>query len=1601
MEFEKILKSNNIIRITGFLNQLKCKSVMKIFSKIVFIFLLIALSFETYAQRKVERLGRGVVAVNKGGGTVYISWRLLASDPEDISFNLYRIIGSGSAVKVNASPITLTTDFTDNSASTSETNTYFVRPVINTMEQENSGSFTLPAGSVANNYITLTLKPLAHYSVNHVYVGDLNGDGEYDYVVKRFPDDPANDVMIEAYLNSGTFLWRIDLGPNVEQGASSHNPFVLVHDFDCDGKAEVLVRTGEGAVFADGSKITDMNGDGITDYRTLPPVSLGYMVLGDNCPEYISMVDGLTGKEITRTDNIDRGPKANWTALWGDNYGHRMNMNHVGVAYLDGIHPSIISSRGEGSIMDIEAYDYSNKTITSRWTWSARTNTALPAGKTWRQFHDDWVAAGAKTSGIPSGYHWADFHNIRVVDLDGDGKDEISWGVNAMDDNGKPLYFAQNDVGHGDRFVIADIDPDRPGLETYAIQQVNSVLAVLYDAKTNERIKTWSTANPYDVSRGDVGDIDPQHKGMELWSYAHSGLLNCKGEQIAPAFPHPALSIWWDGDLQRENLDAAGKEGYNPIINKWDYNSNSEGRLFSLYNEGGAYSTQCPYSGRVPLYADIMGDWREEVVLTSSDSTELRIFSTSTPASRRLYCLMQNPEYRNCINLKAYLPSNEVDYYLGEGMSNPPLPPTITMKSQWKGGLSGNIWDINTTANWISNDVSSKYNDGDSIMFDINGTGNTSIKLSGTLAPAYVVVNSPVDYIFGGTGKITGSTKLIKSGKGALTIATNCDYSGVTKVDEGACYVDSTISNSPVSVNWHAIVGGKGKIVQQVTLTRGAIIAPGTTSSVGSLTFLSNLILPGENTCMFDITDDSTGLTKPGDKIVVTGNLIISDTTFFKIYKINGSVKSGFYPLISYTGTFTGSLKKISVSGLFGQKTVLKDSIHTIWLEVKASREAGKVIWSGNGKDWDLLTTPNWLYNGMNDIFAPNDSVIFNEIGSGQYLVNLTGDLPISNMTVETANNNYYFSGTGIIGGTGGITKSGNGILSITNTTNSYKGKTVINDGVFIIGGLNNAGLNSSIGASTSVAPSDIVFNNTKVQYLVGADTNTDRGVTFGGTQDTIEVGTSGKVLALGGVLAGTGKLVKAGAGTLYISGNTNTYTGGTVIKGGIVQINDPLATIGAIGSGSITIDGGTFTMGNNINMNGTVFNNNIIVPDGAIGYLNTDGRCDYKGTLAGNGTLNIYLPGTIGRTVFFGSWAGFTGKVNITGTMDSKTGYISQCRLYNGISSNVNASFNLGTNVTLIYKTNNNNYNTAETVSLGELTGVSGSFLDEENWVIGSKNTNFTFSGTISNYSLTKVGTGIFTIPVANTYSGYTNVNSGTLLVTNTTGSATGTGAVTVNSGGILQGTGIISGTVTIASGGSIAPGNAYGSLTVNNTVTMLVGSKYLTDVRKDNHGSDKLVATGTVTLNGSLIINETTGNAFAAGDSFKFISALAINGSFLDIYPNVPGSGLVWDTTMLRSNGVIKVALNSVTSAKGFKLTSYEIKIYPNPVNSTLSVVLPESSKQTTILIMSLNGKLIKSFITSQSTNEINVSDLPGGVYLVEIRSDKGAYTKHIVKQ
>lgn len=575
--------------------------------------------------RQMEYLNRGIVAVKVSNG-VFVSWRMLGTDLNSIAFNLYR-----DGKKVNSTPITSSTDYLDSAGTTNSA--YYVRPVLYGAEQYPSET----AKVWAQNYLPVPLHipdggttPSGEnytYSANDCSVGDLDGDGQYEIVLKWDPSNAKDNsqsgytgnVYLDAYKLNGTQLWRINLGRNIRAGA--HYTQFMVYDLDGDGKSEVACKTADGTVDGKGKVI----GSSSADYRN----SGGYILSG---PEYLTVFNGQTGAALT---TVNYEPARGTVSSWGDDYGNRVDRFLACIAYLDGTRPSLVMCRGYYTRAVLVAYDWRNGTLTKRWTFDS-------------------------SSGY-SGYAGQGNHNLSVADVDQDGRDEIVYGACCIDDNGKGLYTTG--LGHGDAMHVSDMDPNRPGLEVWDAHEVaNSTAGSEYrDAKTGKLI--WGLASTKDNGRALAADIDPKYPGFEMWASATDGVYNVNGSKISSTKPSINFLCWWDGDLSRELLDGTG-------ITKWTGNGvSSLLTADACASNNSTKATPC-------LSGDILGDWREEVIWRTTDSKYLYIYTTTTAANNRIYTLMHDPQYRLSIAWQnvAYNQPPHTGFYLGTGMAQAPQP---------------------------------------------------------------------------------------------------------------------------------------------------------------------------------------------------------------------------------------------------------------------------------------------------------------------------------------------------------------------------------------------------------------------------------------------------------------------------------------------------------------------------------------------------------------------------------------------------------------------------------------------------------------------------------------------------------------------------------------------------------------------------------------------------------------------------------------------------------------------------------------------------------------------------------------------------------------
>ncbi|WP_067226297.1 pectate lyase [Streptomyces sp. NBRC 109706] len=536
-------------------------------------------------QARAGGLDRGLVSVGGDQGNL-VSWRSLASDPEGVAFHLYR-----DGTRITESPLSGATNYLDEGAPADAG--YSLATVTDGVEALDAAE----ALALPNAHTDIPLdRPSNSHTPNDGSVGDLDGDGALEIVVKWEPDNAkdnsqagvTDNVYLDAYRFDGTRLWRIDLGRNIRAGA--HYTQFQVYDYDGDGSAEVAVKTADGTVDGAGAVI----GDAGADHRN----GEGYVLAG---PEFLTVFDGATGAAL---DTVDYVPARGNTCDWGDCYGNRVDRFLAGTAYLDGSTPSLIMARGYYTRSTIAAWDFDGQSLRQRWFF-------------------DSDQAGNQYAGQGS-------HSLSIGDVDGDGRDEIVYGAMTVDDNGSPLWTTG--TGHGDAQHLGDFDPSSPGLEYFKVSEsANQPNSLLIDPANGDIL--WQTPSGTDNGRGVAGDIWAGNPGAEFWSSADGSLLNLAGQPIGRKPSSANFLVWWDGDATRELLDGTHIDKYGP---------DGDQRLLTAEGVASNNGTKAT----PVLSADILGDWREEVVWRTSDNNALRVYSTDIPTDLTFPALLEDRQYR-------------------------------------------------------------------------------------------------------------------------------------------------------------------------------------------------------------------------------------------------------------------------------------------------------------------------------------------------------------------------------------------------------------------------------------------------------------------------------------------------------------------------------------------------------------------------------------------------------------------------------------------------------------------------------------------------------------------------------------------------------------------------------------------------------------------------------------------------------------------------------------------------------------------------------------------------------------------------------------------
>lgn len=629
----------------------------------------------TTEKRVMEKLDRGTVAVKTNDG-VYLSWRLLGTESlTNQAFDIYR-----DSEKIYTTGEHDATCYTDSKGTAD--NKYTVVPkgeaidkteavdvwTTNTTYKGRSVAYKDIAFKVPDGGKTPTDEEYT-YTANDMSVGDLDGDGEYEYIVKWDPSNSKDNsvkgytgnVYLDAYELDGTLLWRIDLGVNIRAGA--HYTQYMVYDFDGDGKSEVILKTAPGSKDGEGNYVSKAGknitkGDDKKDYRN----SSGLLMGKDGGPEYLTVFNGETGAAMQTVD-FDPPRSILTSSKWGDSYANRSERYLAAVAYLDGVHPSVVMTRGYYTYVYAAAYTWDGTDLKEQWL-STNTPTEENGGTGCTVKYAD----GTSKNNTNKTLYAQGAHSVSVADVDNDGYDEIIFGSAVLDHDGTVLTY--DGRGHGDAEHVSDFDNDGKQeifMAHEAGKHNDDIIPYAVDIKRYNGDIMLQAAKG-DIGRGIMDNVDDEYAlssgNLSLfWSVAADGIYNQAGKKVGD-IPNTNgskmenFAVYWDGDLGRELLDG------NKLV-KYSIKSGAERIYYNRKNETLPGSINNGTKSNACLTADLFGDWREEIVFRHDDG--VRIYFSTIPTDYRLTTLMHDSQYRCAIAWQnvGYNQSPHTSYYIG------------------------------------------------------------------------------------------------------------------------------------------------------------------------------------------------------------------------------------------------------------------------------------------------------------------------------------------------------------------------------------------------------------------------------------------------------------------------------------------------------------------------------------------------------------------------------------------------------------------------------------------------------------------------------------------------------------------------------------------------------------------------------------------------------------------------------------------------------------------------------------------------------------------------------------------------------------------------
>ena len=1457
-----------------------------------------------YAQRVTDKIDRGIVAVPNGSGN-FVSWRMFGEEYYDTKYNLYR-----GDTKI-ASNLTVT-NFND--ASGNSSSVYSVEPVVKGVAQARSSAVK----AWSNAYLDVKLKPVVNragttignsttdggsttsgYTINDVSLADVTGDGVAEFIVKRNNSqgnlrEASNNTdfnLYECYKTDGTRLWWIDLGPNLMAGPDEQWD-MIGYDWDQDGKAEMIMRGSDNMI------IHTATGKNINIGSMTVGMSVDrpeYMGIGN---EYLLYINGETGEPYgwDGSDNwtpmayplpqFETGEAKN-ASVWGD-LGHRMMKHYFGAPYLDGRNPSIFLGRGAYTRHKFCALDVNPTTheLTQRWRWNCYDSNS------------PWYGNG--------------FHNFQIADVDMDGRDEIMFGSMCIDDTGFGL--STTGLGHGDAQHCGDLDPYRWGLEQFTCQEGSQGNS--YWNPTTGQIY-YRKSDGGDDGRALAGNFSNDYPGGEgrsvssgVIGLSSDKIINTNGDVMSGSYANLNMRIYWDGDLLDEILNSTGGEGRPAAIFKW-----GGSRIWQSDGAVHNNSSKCNPSAQ----GDIIGDWREEVVLRTSDNSALRIFTTTTPTTYGIYSLWHDHQYRNAMAWQCvgYNQPPHTSFFLGEleGITMAPPPLILRGRTELQNGAT-----IQTTTDHL---LISGYEDktfvvaGDASPYILTVNAPAWVKGTGAMQATASTPKAPARNVETFTttltgGAFSGPTRIVKQGEGILQLPNVVEkHTGNTDVWNGTLVFDGTMQSSPVWMNRHTtLISNGGQFLGGLKLDYNTTVYPGGKNNVGSIT-ATELTLGFGSRIVFDAAAGGAVDKINANKLTID----VRNWEFGPKYKtpvfefVNADVLTSGKYSIGTVGNISGKLSDVLVEGISNYRFYLSHEEGEIYLNVETLRDPSTVVWNGTSSSnvWDLAETYNFLNDGQADYAAVGDDIIFDD-NAAYTTVTVKGAVSPKSITFNNDTKYYTLQGDSILGG-GSLTKNGKGKVTITNENRI--GNTVINSGTLSVNALaNSTGI--TYGALGDVTKTITI--NDGATLNVTQPIITDQQLNVNGTV-TVDVPTNIAFTTNKG-MKGSGAVVnKTGAGTLTtgVGGNYKKL----VVKAGRVNFIQSSNIDQA--PDTVEFQNGIVWGANLEDGSGVTNRANFIVPAGKTGTFYGSFRGTYSGKLLGSGTFNVYTGGV--RSYWQGDWSQFTGTVKVgKENRQNKKSYQPQFDFQNGYGL-PNAILNVATGVIC----NNGGHD----FSLGKLSG-SGTLAGTGNWIIGENDADFylttevgitsdrtdDYGGTISKSAtkLIKRGAGKMTLMTLGKINATLTIEEGTMTFNNSAlnVAVAGTNTTTVKEKGRIVGQGLFN-VLAMESGAELIPCGSY----VNETTPGIIKTSAMLRVNDGavvkfliGANSNSQLQPRLFTMNGTVKVELLSGYTPKNGDAFTLWTVTnTMSGTPKFDLPLLP-EGLYWDVSELKgTNGVLRI--------------------------------------------------------------------------------------------